>query len=230
MVDEYAGEDYEVGALADAAQTPPFLTDRRVVVGPRPAPVQGRASSPRSSPTSPIRCPTTALVLVWEAGAVPKALLDAVKKVGGDQVDTSPGSRRPATSGRGSPSGSPSPGSTSTGPPSTCVADDARRGRRPARRAAGDARGRPTAPGAKLGADDVEPFLGEAGGVPPWELTDAIDRGDIPPRSTSSTACSAAATATRWWCWPRCTPTAADARLDGAGVAQREGRRGACSA
>jgi DNA polymerase-3 subunit delta len=25
---------------------------------------------------------------------------------------------------------------------------------------------------------DVEPFLGEAGGVPPWELTDAIDRGD----------------------------------------------------
>ena len=29
-----------------------------------------------------------------------------------------------------------------------------------------------------LGADDVEPFLGEAGGVPPWELTDAIDAGN----------------------------------------------------
>src|SRR4030095_12785304 len=26
---------------------------------------------------------------------------------------------------------------------------------------------------------DVEPFWGEAGTVPPWELTDAIDRGDI---------------------------------------------------
>ncbi len=25
---------------------------------------------------------------------------------------------------------------------------------------------------------DVEPFLGEAGGVPPWDLTDAVDRGD----------------------------------------------------
>ena len=25
---------------------------------------------------------------------------------------------------------------------------------------------------------DVEPFLGEAGGVPPWDFTDAIDRGD----------------------------------------------------
>ena len=25
---------------------------------------------------------------------------------------------------------------------------------------------------------DIEPFLGEAGGVPPWELSDAIDKGD----------------------------------------------------
>jgi DNA polymerase-3 subunit delta len=33
-------------------------------------------------------------------------------------------------------------------------------------------------PGARLGLEEVEAFLGEAGGVPPWELTDAIDRGD----------------------------------------------------
>ena len=26
--------------------------------------------------------------------------------------------------------------------------------------------------------EDVEPFIGEAGGVPPWDLTDAIDAGD----------------------------------------------------
>src|SRR5204863_8954549 len=32
--------------------------------------------------------------------------------------------------------------------------------------------------GAKLGVDEIEPFLGEAGGVAPWDLTDAIDRGD----------------------------------------------------
>ena len=30
----------------------------------------------------------------------------------------------------------------------------------------------------KLKVDDIGPFLGEAGGVPPWDLTDAIDRGD----------------------------------------------------
>jgi DNA polymerase-3 subunit delta len=34
--------------------------------------------------------------------------------------------------------------------------------------------------GATLSAADVEPYLGEAGGVPPWALTDALDRGDVP--------------------------------------------------
>jgi DNA polymerase-3 subunit delta len=34
-------------------------------------------------------------------------------------------------------------------------------------------------PEAKLDADAVAPFLGEAGGVPPWDLTDAIDSGNI---------------------------------------------------
>ena len=35
-------------------------------------------------------------------------------------------------------------------------------------------------PGAgPLGGDDVEPFLGEAGGVPPWDVTDAIDAGRV---------------------------------------------------
>jgi DNA polymerase-3 subunit delta len=34
-------------------------------------------------------------------------------------------------------------------------------------------------PDARLGADDIAPYLGAAGSVPPWELTDAIDRGDV---------------------------------------------------
>jgi DNA polymerase-3 subunit delta len=32
----------------------------------------------------------------------------------------------------------------------------------------------------RLGVEDVEPFLGSAGAVAPWDLTDAIDRGEIP--------------------------------------------------
>ena len=32
--------------------------------------------------------------------------------------------------------------------------------------------------GKKLSATDIEPYLGASGTVPPWDLTDAIDRGD----------------------------------------------------
>jgi DNA polymerase III delta subunit len=35
-------------------------------------------------------------------------------------------------------------------------------------------------PGSALGAGDVESFLGTGGDVAPWDLTDAIDRGDVP--------------------------------------------------
>lgn len=35
-------------------------------------------------------------------------------------------------------------------------------------------------PGAELGPDDVEPYLVEEGGVPVFELTKAIDAGDVP--------------------------------------------------
>ena len=31
-----------------------------------------------------------------------------------------------------------------------------------------------------LDVDDVAPDPGEGGGIPPWDLTDAIDRGDRP--------------------------------------------------
>ncbi|HEY1119047.1 MAG TPA: hypothetical protein VGE43_15145, partial [Acidimicrobiales bacterium] len=41
--------------------------------------------------------------------------------------------------------------------------------------------------GGRLGVADIEPFLGEAGGVPPWDLTDAIDRGDIAAAITTVT-------------------------------------------
>ena len=53
-------------AVVDAAQTPPFLTDRRVVVGRDAAPVQGRRAARRWSPTSPTRCPPRARARVGE--------------------------------------------------------------------------------------------------------------------------------------------------------------------
>ncbi len=34
--------------------------------------------------------------------------------------------------------------------------------------------------GATIGVAELEPFLGEAGSVPPWDLTDAVDSGSTP--------------------------------------------------
>ncbi len=40
-------------------------------------------------------------------------------------------------------------------------------------------------PGARLDVDDVEPYLGEAGSIPVWDLTNAIERGDVPGALTT---------------------------------------------
>ncbi|MEZ5138813.1 MAG: hypothetical protein R2711_08610 [Acidimicrobiales bacterium] len=47
------------------------------------------------------------------------------------------------------------------------------RGRRHHRAGQGRAR-----PGARIRADEIADYVGPAGGVPPWDLTDAIDKGD----------------------------------------------------
>jgi DNA polymerase III subunit delta len=164
-----------VRALVDAAQTPPFLTDRRVVVG-RDLDVFTRADQ-----VAPLveyladPLPTTALVLVWPGGRMPKGLAEAVKGCGGEQIDTSPGRKL-------------------AGWVDEQLTRAGLRVDRPAQQRLVDWLGDDpqrlvgviqTLVGTygtktKLGVDQIEPFLGEAGGVPPWELTDAIDQGDIP--------------------------------------------------
>ena len=62
--------------------------------------------------------------------------------------------------------------------------------------------------GARITADDLAPYLGEAGNVPRYELTDAIDKGEPGRRARScSTACSRRAAWPRCRCSPRCTAT-----------------------
>src|SRR5919108_1250203 len=166
--------DASIEPLVDAAQTPPFLTDRRVVVG-RDVEVFTKADQ-----VAPLVAylddplPTTSLVLVWSSGRVPKSLLDAIKRAGGEQVDTSPGRK------------------IAPWVDEQLQAAGLRLDRAAAERLIGWLGDDPQrlvgvvetlrgsfAEGAKLTASDIEPFLGEAGGVPPWELTDAMDRGDI---------------------------------------------------
>ena len=98
MVDEFDGEEYESRAVVDAAQTPPFLTESRVVV----ARGVGRFGAEELAPlvayvADPL--PSTELVLVAGGGRLAKSLVDAVKKNGGDVVDTVPPTRARERSG-----------------------------------------------------------------------------------------------------------------------------------
>ena len=189
MVEEVTDEQYavdgetEIAPLINAAHTPPFLTDRRIVVG-RHLGLFGRKAAVAPLVewlANPLE--TTDLVLVWEKptgsnaalAAVPKSLKEALKKAGGTELDAAP-------SGKGR---------------KTLLADllaeapvrfDAA-ARNLITEHLGDEAGRVDSiiaaltstfgEGAALTANEVDPFLGEASDVPPWELTDAIDGGDI---------------------------------------------------
>ncbi len=77
--------------LVDAAQTPPFLTEFRVVLG------RVTEKRERNELVQPLidylvdPLPSTRLVLEWQGGRIPKALSEAVTRCGGQLVDTSPG-------------------------------------------------------------------------------------------------------------------------------------------
>lgn len=188
MVEELAEDQYGEGSepslapLVTAAQTMPFLTERRVVVGRNLALFSKAASVLPLIELLAAAPETTDLVLVWERGsstnrmpAVPKGLTEALKSAGAEFIDAAP-------SGRGRKSLLEE--RLATAP----IRFDAGAKQALVDRI-GDDVGRLAAvletltstfgPDATVGADDVSPFLGEASDVPPWELTDAIDDGNI---------------------------------------------------
>lgn len=160
-------------ALVDAAQTPPFLTDRRVVLG---RIVDKRERAELVAPlvaylADPL--PTTHLVLDWGGGKVPKSLVDAITQVGGAQVDTSPGSKLAAWVPERLAEAGIKVDKAGQARLVTWLGDEPSRlpGLLELLRSTYGA-------GARLGVEEIEPFLGDDGGAPPWDLTDAIDRGD----------------------------------------------------
>ena len=78
MVDDLSGDDYELRTLVDAAQTPPFLTDRRIVVG---RGISRFTADELATLVAYLKdpLPSTDLVLTSTGGRLPKALTDAVK-------------------------------------------------------------------------------------------------------------------------------------------------------
>jgi DNA polymerase III subunit delta len=161
--------------VLDAAQTPPLFTSHRVVVlrgvgeltAAQAAPLVEYLAAPS---------PTTELVLVASGGRLAKALTQAVEKAGGSidsvGVPTSKAARQKWFDTEIAASGL-------RFEPAAAQAMAAWLGDEPSRLAGlFDTLRSAFGPGARLGLDDVHPHLGEGGGIPPWELTDAIERGD----------------------------------------------------
>ncbi len=169
-----AGPEGVVAAAVDAAQTPPLLTGHRVVVlrdvGSLPAAAVAPLTAYLADPM-----PTTSLVLVSAGGRVPQALGAAVKKAGRVVDAGVPRTAKARTSWLDA---------HLAGAPVRLEP----RARRAVEQHLGEDLGRlqnllaalaaAYGAGARVTEDDLAPFLGEAGSVPPWELTDAIDRGD----------------------------------------------------
>jgi DNA polymerase-3 subunit delta len=178
MVEEHEPtDDGDTAAIADAAQTPPFLTDRRVVVARDVSAYSSEALEPLLRYLDdPL--PTTAMVLVaGDKGRLSQKLVNAVKKAGHIVESGVPANKK----GRGA-----------------WLAEQLRHAPVKLEGAAADVVDRHLGEdlgrlsnllqalaaaygqGARVTVGDLEPFLGEAGSVPPWELTDAIDSGDTP--------------------------------------------------
>jgi DNA polymerase-3 subunit delta len=188
-VEEFRGDDYELGAVVMAASTVSMFGTRVVVA-------RNLARFPTSEVAELVELvrqppPECELVLVWDrpitpgarATPLPKALTEAVSAGGGAVLDA------------GLPSGKARQGWADEQFDAAPVQLDpaARRhvldvlgedlhrlgGVLEVLAGAHGEPGRPGGPAEPLGVADVVPYLGEAGGVPPWELTDAIDAGRV---------------------------------------------------
>lgn len=171
-LEDHAGDEVDLAAVADGCATPPFLVDRRVVV----VRDVGRFSTDEVAPLlayleSPLE--STALVLVAGGGQIPQKLA-AAAKAKGRVVSTRVDSRHSGDWVRDRVKRSP----LALDP----AAEDE------LRRHVGEDVSRIVpilevlqavyGPGSRLGPEDIRPYLGEAGSVTPWAFTDAIDEGD----------------------------------------------------
>ncbi|HLY84429.1 MAG TPA: DNA polymerase III subunit delta [Acidimicrobiales bacterium] len=170
-VEDFRGDEVDVAAVADACQTPPFLADRRIVV----LRDVGRFSAEEVAPLiayleAPLE--TTALVLAAGAGRLPSRLVAAVRKVGhvtGTHVESRDARAWLKDRLRSAPVRLDAQAEAVLG---AHLGEDLSRLTSilaVLEAAYGE--------GARLGADQLAPYLGEAGSVAPWDLTDAIDAG-----------------------------------------------------
>ncbi len=162
-----------MAAALNAAHSPPFMTSRRVVV------IQEAGNLARDDVGGIVEylgdpLPTTALVVVPGAGRLPKDLADALKRA--KAVELGPAAERTGDVLEQHLRDAElklRPEAVKT--MSTHLGEDA--GRIPA---LVDLLVSSFGPGATLDVADVEPYLGDAGAVPSYVLTNTIEAGDAP--------------------------------------------------
>jgi DNA polymerase-3 subunit delta len=174
MVDDFDSEEFSLGSALDAARTPPFLTDSRIVV------VRSleRFTSDDLGPLWDYLqdpSPDTHLVLALTGGRMNKKITDAVTGAGGQVIATAPPQRandRAEWITERLEAHSVRLDRAAAAHLADWLGEDLSRVDGIASTLAST-----YGSGAQIGVEEIEPFLGDAGGVTPWALTDAIDQG-----------------------------------------------------
>lgn len=172
VLDEFDGE-YVLAAVVEAAKTPPFLGDKRVVVARNVSQHKGDLDVlVEYLDTAP---DDVDLLLEWGGGVVTPRLVTAVKKAGGIIVDPAPPTslrdRREWWNAQIA-AHEVHLDAKAASLVAEWLGEDVARWPRLA-----DAL-KAAYGGTRITTDLLEPFLGVRGDVKPWDLTDAIDAGD----------------------------------------------------
>ncbi|WP_419841344.1 DNA polymerase III subunit delta [Candidatus Poriferisodalis sp.] len=176
VLDEYAGEDYTLDDVVIAASTPPMLATHRVVVARGCSRFGAAGIAPLIAWLSD-PCPTTDLVLEWDSSPVPRTLVTAVEQAGGSHVASGvPGGARQRRSWIEEQLAA---AAVQLDPRARASIVDHLGAELNRLSAVLETLAAVFGEDARLGADDIAPYLGAEGDVPPWELTDAIDSGNV---------------------------------------------------
>ena len=165
------GRDVAVAALLNAAGSPPFMTEHRIVVV-RDAGALTAADVDGIVWYLDDPLDTTILVFVAGGGTMPSALTKKLKEIGAEERAPDSEKTDKVLIAAAHDAGlllAPDAARTIT----AHLGDDAGRVA-----ALVDVLGAAFGPGTTISADDVRPYLGEAGAVPSYLLTNAIESGD----------------------------------------------------